>query len=78
MDGVLTPLHATVVKPIPVEGFLFTSGGEAHEGYNGFICKIIGREDPDGEDLLPAFLVRFGDGTEFRAWGEELSPWYPT
>jgi hypothetical protein len=76
---VLLPLHATEVDLAKeVAGFVFQSGGEEHSERNGHICKIVSRDEPDGEDLGPVFKVKFGDGTILRAWSEELSPWYPT
>jgi hypothetical protein len=87
MDGVgetypglvLLPLHATEVdlKQV-VAGFTFRSGGDEHDDRNGHICKIIGRAEPDGDALEPAFTVKFGDGHVMRAWADELQPWYPT
>ena len=80
VDGPVTTLHATEVELAqqPVEGYIFQSGGIEHSDRNGHICKIIGREDPDGDILDPCFKVRFGDGHETYAYSDELRPWYPT
>jgi len=76
---VLTPLLATVVDvKDPVAGFVFQSGGDEHSDRNGTICKVIDRAVPDGDDLGPAFMARFGDGKILRVYSEELQPWYPT
>lgn len=79
MDGLLLPpLHATVAMSDLVAGFVFVSGGDEHADRNDTICKIIDRGEPDGDDLGPVFMVRFGDGKILRAYAEELNPWYPT
>jgi hypothetical protein len=78
MDA-LSPLHATVPEVKDhVAGFVFVSGGDEHSDRNGHICKIIDRADPDGEELDPVFMVKFGDGMIYRVYSQELTPWYPT
>lgn len=65
-------------KSDPVQGYKFQSvDGDPH---NGLICKIISRVVEEGSLLEQGamFLVRFGDGEEITASGEELDPWFPT
>lgn len=60
-----------------VQGYIYSNSFD--EERSGTVCRILARSAPDpGLDLMPEFVVEFGNGEVIEVLGECLSPWFPT
>ena len=61
-----------------VVGFLYHS--DSDYARNETVCQIIERVEmaDEGFGIEPSFRIRFADGAELEALGQQLSPWFPT
>lgn len=66
-----------MAKQNVVAGYVYSNGFDTAR--SGTICQIVARADPDHDlDLMPMFVVEFGDGERVEILGEQLHPWFPT
>lgn len=60
-----------------VQGYVYRNDYDDSER-NGTVCQIVARAEPDPTlDLMPKFVVEFGNGERVEILGECLNPWFP-